>query len=762
MKKPYLFLLLFLLIVNASITTIYTSPVLSLNTYVDRNTRLTSIQNLLPPTIDGDPSDWPRLLRLHPNITVDGKLNDWYTEYYPVSSDQITRSVSTNYSRNIYVWDLGNDNKYLYYKGEYIWFDSINDTRSLPTYVPWIDLTEVRVTGDDNYLYILVRVEDLDVLGNITQPSLLLSIPIDIDMNYTNGNITTIDQDTNVSKYAPWDYQIVVDLTNPNVESGEKIYGDGVRVSDNGSPLDILSPNYTDVSTSKSFFVADSGTDCVEIAIAWSDLNISDPWYTSNIRLYVLSFLGNGYGAPITSLSGSEVLDVLSSNDTDTEVSDGVIDYWVDIGFTTACEPTYYYHYMLDSHGFIQAYSDLSNDMRTDYIVNEAYDTDLLSTTLWIVPPDNSLYILIHVKGLVEPLGNISPAIAIVIDTTPFNLSDGASSWIPVPFLSDTDTEYGLPRSWNVGGRSVNWTHVIWFISKNVGTTQQYWVYVYNSTGIAYKSNITISGSEHFIEAWVPLNSIESDLGNKVFRFETLSFAYVLSTSIIPGVPRNALLDITGSNIYDSISPYTTYSASGIEIVNGKPYAIDGEVYDSDDNVTNDLATLNGDHWIDTFNTRKYNVIILNITLNHTSFDNDTYIEIGEPAWINATILYYNGSGWMPLANKYVEFYLVNTVDGEKIYLGGNYSTVNGTIVLDLNDIANKVSTSNYIVLASYSPQDLDKYVYISVSNTSDTAYSIYHQPFIKSLPEPYIIPLVIVIFIVILLLRKHYSHNHV
>jgi len=751
------------ILVIVSLISLTALPISTLNVLNYEFKPLIHDQKIDDPRVDGLPTDWPIPPRLHPLISIDGAIDDWYTEYYPDTDEQVLRDVSINITRNIFVWDYGNGNKYTYYKGEFIWFDAINDTRTLPIYRPDIDLTEIRVSGDDNHLYILVRVADLGVIGNTSQPTLLLSIPIDVDLNHQNGNVTTIDSNTNVSKYGPWDYQIVVDLTNPNVTANKVIYGDGISVKDNGSPLDILDPNYNDVSTNNSFFVANPGAESIEIAIAWSDLGIANLWNISNIRLYTLSFIGNGYGVPITSLSGSQAIDVLSNTNTDTEVSDQIVDFWVDIGFSVSAEPTYYYHYILDDKGYIQTYTDLANDMRTDYIVGEAFDIDILSFSLWIVPPDNSLYILVHIRGITKINGNITPAIAIALDTTPDDLSDGTDSWIHVPFTAYSDTELGVPRSFTTTLRSSNWTHLIWLVSRSLGGLQEYRLYVYNGSNIVLNTNNTnyISGSEHFIEAWIPLDLIDSNLGSEVFRVEVMSFAYIPDTSLLPG-PHNTLLDIEGSNIYDSISPYTTYSFSGVEVVNNKPYAIDAEVYDSDDNVTNDLSTRNGDHWIDTFNTKKYVVKILNTTLNHTTFDSDPYIEIGEPAWTNATLVYYNGSGWSPLINRYVYFYLVDVDTGEKIYIGRNYTDTNGTVILYLGDIAEKVGSGRYYLLAVYTPTGQDTIYYMGVTNSSDSIYYILNEPFIRALDETPYISLILFIAIIVILLMKHYSHNHI
>jgi len=719
--------------------------------------------NLKPPVIDGDPRDWPALEKLHSQISLDDKqISDWYTEYYPDSSHRITRSVTTNISRNIYVFRAGN-NSFLYYRGEFIWFDATGDTRT-GVNTPQADLVEVRVTGDENYLYILVRVASLIAVGSgdPRNPSLLLSIPIDVDMNYLNGNTTTVDPNTNVSPYAPWDYQIVIDLTNPNVKPNTKICGDG----ENGTALDILDPSYSDVSSSTSCFVANPAVNAVEIAISWRDIGVLNSWNVSNVRMYVISFLGNGFGKPVTDLAGSQAIDVLSANDTDTEVSDNIVDYWVDIGFTTACEPTYFYHHVLDDKGFIQGYSDLSTDYRTDYIPNEAFDTDLISTILWFDNENDALYMLIHVKGLVKPAGNISPAIAIVIDTSPENFSDGVDSWIHVPpgyaqANPYTDTELGVPPDFPVTARSANWTHIIWFFSRLSGDLEDYWIVVYNGS-VTYESNITVRVSEHFIEASVPLSSIDSRLGYKPFRYTVMSFAYVLRsfTTPPPVTLPDSILDLWGSNIYDVTTPYPTYSPVGVELVYGKPYAVEAEVYDADGDVVNDLETGNGDHWVDAFTTFKYATRIVNAALHYRSFDKDEYIEIGEPAWINCTLEYFNGTAWAPLPSKTVYFYLVNTATGNRIFLGTNSTDGNGTAYLDLNDIASRVPSGSYRVLAVYTPAGIDEYYYAESSNTSLGTYTILRRPFTTVLPEPSYTPLLLVLAVLAATLLKYYSRN--
>ncbi|MEM0380139.1 MAG: hypothetical protein QXP71_02295 [Desulfurococcaceae archaeon] len=759
--KTIFTIFLTLIIVSTTYSVSTTLQISSVNKIV-----VESGNQLILPAIDGDFTEWLQFsdkIKLHPIVKTDGLINDWYTEYYVFKDDRITRDKLSLISNKIMVVNES-ENYYLYYKGEFIWFDKINDVRSGFENYPSVDIVEFRVTGDSTYLHILIRVRDLGIVGDPENPSLLLSIPIDIDMNPSNGNFTTIDPYTRVSSYAYWDYQIVIDLTNPSVKPNQPVYGDGKNMRDGGSPLDILNPEYIDVSTNKSLFVCNPATDSIEISIAWSDINVTKPWEISNIRFYVMTFLGNGYGVPITNLSGSQVLDVLSNQSTDDEVYDQVIDYWIDIGFTIACEPIYYNHYILDDKGYIQAFTDLSSDYRNDYIPNEAFDTDLLTAIIWIDTENNALYLFIHIKGFVKPLNNVSPSIAIVTDITPSDLNDGVDSWIHIPpgsvqlppgknYTNLTETELGIPKTLNTTSRSAYWTNIIWIFSKIENGVEKYLIYSYNGT-IQYVSNVTIKASDHFIEATLPLDKVNPALAYSVFRLEILVFAYVLETSLMPNIPINTILDPPGSNVYDVLSPFATWSPVGIEIVYDKPYAILGEIYDIDNNPFNDLEQNNGDHWIDSFHTRKYSVRIINLELSHISFDNDTLIEIGEPAWINATIEYYNGFNWKPLVNRSVSFYLLNNITYELIYVGSNYSDVNGSIYLFLDNIASRVKSGYYYLIAVFEPVNNDELIYPRVVNKTNTVYAIINQPFVTVMNEPYYMPFILLIITILLIIH--------
>ncbi len=697
-------------------------------------------------TLDGDPTDWPTLTPSHPRIKIDGVPNDWYTDEYPIEDYRITRTVSTDMdpSNPVYVWDYGNGNKYLYYRGEFIWFDALNDQRSGYTTRLDADITEVRISSNSTHLLILVRLHDLGVLGGgSTNPSIGLVIALDTDMNYHNGATQLIDGDTSTPNYAPWDYQVFIDLSNPNVRSGQPVYGDGVPVSSGGGPLDIYDPGMTDVSTSNSVFVASTGHDDVEIALAWSDVGVANPWNVSNVRFYVATMITDGQGNPVDELPGSDFIDVMSSTDTDTEVGDGVLDTWMDVGFNRVPEPVYYDHQVLDADGSIQYWCDLSNDTRKDYIPAEAFDTDIISFTIY--NESSMLYMLIHMKGLIYPDGDITPLIAIVFDATPMNETDGVDTVIEAPTqYGDTDTL--------LGGRTIRnatWSFIIWVDPANNLTS------IVTGTGTIQLSGPQyIAYTHHFIEIAVPQTNLSNVL-RLPFRTEIISYALVnLGSSLInpPQVRANEILNITGANAYDTLSPYMTYGSD----VSVSGYAINGEFYGETDDV-----------WIDTITLIKYPVRIVNLTIIHYDFDNDSVIEIGEREYAVGRLEYWNGSGWIPLSGKTIFFYLV----GSLIPLGSNTTNSTGYALLDLDDLARSgdVTDGVYWLGGRYNPPKAYlpglagyDYVYSASSNISVQNYTIATRPFISTLPEYGYIPLLLLAAITaIVLLGRRCSRNH-
>lgn len=488
-------------------------------------------------------------------------------------------------------------------------------------------------------------------------------------------------------------------------------------------------------------FVASTSKDTVEIALAWSDIGVVNPWNVSNVRFYLAVMITEGQGSSAYNLPDSDFIDVMSSMDTDTKVSDGILDTWMDIGFNKIPEPVYYDHQVMSPDGSIQYKCDLTNDTHRDYIPSESFDIDIISFTIY--NGTENLYMLLHIKGLVEKSGDISPLIAVVVDTTPMNEADGVDTVIQAPAqYGETDTLLGGRTT-----RNATWSFIIWIGPAN------YKVSIVTGTGTTTLTGPQyINYTHHFIEVAVPKSGLSATL-HLPFRTEIISYSLVTPGSSLinpPQIISGKILDITGANAYDTLSPYMTYG-SGVE----SGYAINGEFYGETDDI-----------WVDTITMIKYPVRIVNLTIIHYDFDNDSIIEIGEKEYALGRLVYWNGSGWSPLGDKTIFFYLV----GSLIPLGSNTTNSTGYAVLYLGDLARRddVTAGTYWLGGSFNPPKVYlpgltsyDYVYSASSNLSVQNYTIATRPFISTLPEHGYTPLLLLGAItIIVLLKRRCSHN--
>ncbi len=246
------------------------------------------------------------------SITVDGDLNDW-------NAKTDTQSPNT--------WQLYSND------GEWVWKDATGDERTnFANPDPRVDITEFRITSDDQYFYFLIRFKDLDVVGQDGAPGIMITI----DTDHTSGSGQTdfgFNSDTKVAQNgnANWEYQLLIDLANSNVTDGGTVYGDGKTVWNGGSPLDLIkvvNGQWTDISTSNDEFVASTSNNAVEVRILKSELG--NP---STIRVELAVVRVNPSGDAWDISGQSDVLDAMTTTGPNTwdEVQDGYIDYYADI-----------------------------------------------------------------------------------------------------------------------------------------------------------------------------------------------------------------------------------------------------------------------------------------------------------------------------------------------------------------------------------------------------------------------------------------------
>ncbi len=209
------------------------------------------------------------------------------------------------------------------------------------TYDVLVDLRELHITCNETHLFFLLRFTDLYYVGRDGAPGIMIAL----SFNGTTGSGESYlgyNSDTQVAQNgsANWEYQVLIDLANPAVSDGVVIHGDGSPVWSGGGPLDLVNTTWDDVSTPKSVFAVSTVNDTVEIGVAWSDLNISDPRGLSmNITVGIVRVNPSGDAWDISGVS--DVLDAVTKTGPNTwdEVSDGYIDYYTPLSCSDQPEP---------------------------------------------------------------------------------------------------------------------------------------------------------------------------------------------------------------------------------------------------------------------------------------------------------------------------------------------------------------------------------------------------------------------------------------
>lgn len=206
-----------------------------------------------------------------------------------------------------------------------------------------VDITWVQITSDNTYLYMLIRFNDLYYVGHNGAPGIMITIDTNTS-DTSGGTYFGYNSETQVASNgsANWQRQILIDLANSAVQDGQPVYGDGVEVWNGGSPLDVVDTSWNDVSSSSSLFVANTSNDVVEIGVTWSDLGISDPAnITLRIEVAVVRVTPEGDAWDPDGGSSSDVLDCVTTTGPNTwdEVSDGYVDYYLEVPFNSVPEP---------------------------------------------------------------------------------------------------------------------------------------------------------------------------------------------------------------------------------------------------------------------------------------------------------------------------------------------------------------------------------------------------------------------------------------
>ncbi len=208
-----------------------------------------------PITVDGDPSEWGTFTC--PSLPIDGNYGVYY--YTTVNGVQ-----------------------------QWIWCDAIEDERRDFTAISpdsRVDLVQFRVTGDENFIYVLFVFKDMSgfYIGDDGATFIALTVNVNgagNEIEFAGGS------ETNVHQNASWKYQIVVNLADSRYTL------QGIR-----STIDTLDSNWGAifylVNDTWSFITHPNAkvevnldNNAVEIQIPWEIISIpSGPIYYLRLSL---------------------------------------------------------------------------------------------------------------------------------------------------------------------------------------------------------------------------------------------------------------------------------------------------------------------------------------------------------------------------------------------------------------------------------------------------------------------------------------------
>ncbi|MEM1510068.1 MAG: hypothetical protein QW096_09415 [Thermofilaceae archaeon] len=261
------------------------------------------------------------------SIIVDGDPSDW--GYY----------TCTEYNTYTYTTIAGVQ--------QWIWCDSFGDERTdFASPDKRVDLIQFRITGDTDNLYLLFIFNDMSEFNIGNDGGAFIALTINRN-GEGSGAWFAGDSDTEVDEDARWLYQIVVNLAD------SRFRGQGLR-----SLITSLTNNWGGV-----FYIVNDGwafqsdsavigvnldNRAVEVRIPWSMIGGAPSSESFFLRLSLITARGwsnyeenEGGTWDIGGFGTSDALDAMTTTGPNTwdEVEDGVVDYYVDVYFTT--EPPY-------------------------------------------------------------------------------------------------------------------------------------------------------------------------------------------------------------------------------------------------------------------------------------------------------------------------------------------------------------------------------------------------------------------------------------
>lgn len=245
------------------------------------------------------------------------------------------------------------DNTYIISNGEFVWRDATEDERTnfvtQGSHDPRVDLVEWRITGDENYLYMLFKFNDMSSINIGDDGATFIAVTIDRDLTSGSGNVWFAgESDTQVNSSAAWEYQVIVNLADSRYRNqGLRSITHPLNESTNnwGAIFQLVDKNWNHLYAQgdrgdAGLLAVNLSNNCIELRITWTLIGGAPTG--GSIRFEVITARGwsnynnNGGGAWDIS-NESDALDAVTTTGPNTwnEVEDGVVDYYVEVPFAT-------------------------------------------------------------------------------------------------------------------------------------------------------------------------------------------------------------------------------------------------------------------------------------------------------------------------------------------------------------------------------------------------------------------------------------------
>ena len=212
---------------------------------------------------------------------------------------------------------------------ELIWKDALGDQgHQKDTWLPGgtsshFDIKEFRVTTDGTYLYFLVTFNDMSNIQLGYNGGTFLDIAID----YRDGGTEWLAGMSGLKTSINWDYQLVVNLADPNYH-GLSATVNLTEPGNWGKIFYAVNSNWQQLSIPEAKMSVNISNNAIEIALPVS--MFSGDGLPSSINIAVMTAPGWADGGGSGGVWG-EAFDFVSTQDSDTEKSDGVLNYVLSI-----------------------------------------------------------------------------------------------------------------------------------------------------------------------------------------------------------------------------------------------------------------------------------------------------------------------------------------------------------------------------------------------------------------------------------------------